>query len=84
MKFCDGQINKFCLMLWKGVYCYKYIDSWETFNKTSLSDKNAFYSSLNMKDTADEDYGFTKIYKKSTERFEIEKSRWLSWFEHAK
>lgn len=38
-KFCDGDINKFCQMLRKGVYTYEYMDSWETFNEIWLSDK---------------------------------------------
>ena len=35
----DGEINKFCLMLWKGVYSYEYMDSLQRFNETSLEDK---------------------------------------------
>ena len=31
-KFCDNDINKFILLLRKGVYPYKYMDSWERFN----------------------------------------------------
>ena len=34
--FCKGDINKFVLLLRKGVYPYEYIDSWNRFNKTSL------------------------------------------------
>ena len=25
--FCDGDINKFCLMLWQGAYPYKYMNN---------------------------------------------------------
>ena len=32
------------------------MDSWERFDVTSLSDKEAFYSSLNMEDITDVDY----------------------------
>ena len=32
---CDGDINKFCLMLRKGIYPYKYMDSWKRFRETS-------------------------------------------------
>ena len=31
------------------IYPYEYVDSWERFLETSLPDKDAFYSSLNMK-----------------------------------
>ena len=52
-EFCNEDINKFILLLRKGVYPYEYMDSWERFNETSLSDKEAFYSSLNMEDFTD-------------------------------
>ena len=32
------------------------MDSWERFDETSLPDKEAFYSSLNMEDIANVDY----------------------------
>ena len=41
-RFCNGDINKFVLLLRKGVYPYKYMDSWEKFNETSLPDKKSF------------------------------------------
>ena len=41
-EFCNGDINKFILLLIKGVYPYKYMDSWETFDETSLPDKEIF------------------------------------------
>ena len=49
-------INKFILLLRKGVYPYKYMDSWERFDETSLSDKEAFYSNLHMEDIKDVDH----------------------------
>ena len=54
-EFCNGDINKFTMLLRKGVYLYEYMDSWESFDKTSLSDKEAFCSSRNMEDMADFD-----------------------------
>ena len=48
-------INLF-LLLRKGAYPCEYMDIWERFNKTSLPVKEAFYSSLNMKDITDVDY----------------------------
>ena len=38
------------------------MDSWERFDQTSLLDKKAFDSKLNLEDTTDEDYTH---YKKS-------------------
>ena len=31
--------NKFILLLQKGAYPYEYMDDWEKFNETSLSEK---------------------------------------------
>ena len=47
-EFCDGDIHKFILLLRKGVYLYEYMDSLERFDETLLSNKEDFYSSLNM------------------------------------
>ena len=55
-KFCNGDLNKFVLLLRKGVYPFEYIDSWERFNETSLLPKKAFYSELNLEDISDKDY----------------------------
>ena len=38
-KFCNGNLNKFVLLLRKGVYPYEYMDSWERFNETSSPPK---------------------------------------------
>ena len=58
--FYNEDINKFILLLRKGVYPYEYMDSWERFDETSLSDKEAFYNSLNMEDITDVDYRHAK------------------------
>ena len=55
-EFCNGGLNKFILLLRKGVYLYEYMDSWQRFDETSLPDKEAFYSNLNMEDITDVDY----------------------------
>ena len=44
------------MLLKNGVYPYEYMDSWEKFDETSLPDKTAFYSELNLKDITDKDY----------------------------
>ena len=63
--FCNGsttesssseRINKFILLLRKGVYPYEYMDNWERFNETSLPSKESFYSNLNMENIEDIDY----------------------------
>ena len=55
----DNDINKFKLLLRKGVYLYEYMDSWKTFNETELPSKDKFYSTLNLEDISDDDYGHT-------------------------
>ena len=55
-QFCSGNINKFVLLLRKGVYPYEYMDTWERFNETSLPLKKIFYSELNLEDISDKDY----------------------------
>ena len=59
-KFWGGDIDKFILLLRKGVYPYQYMDSWERFDETSLPYKKEFYSSLNMEEITDVDYRHAK------------------------
>ena len=42
-KFCNGDLNKFFLLLRKGIYPYEYIDSWERFDENTIPPKEAFY-----------------------------------------
>ena len=58
--FPSNDINKFILLLRKGIYPYEYMDKWERFNKTSLPEKDEFYSNLNMEDITDADYTHAK------------------------
>ena len=63
-QFCNGDLNKFVLLLRKGVYPYEYMDSWERFDETSLPNKKAFYSELNLEDITDKDYEHAqKVWK---------------------
>ena len=55
-QFCNGDLNKFVLLLRKGVYPYEYMDSWERFNETSLPPKKDFYSELTLENITDKDY----------------------------
>ena len=58
--FCSGDINKFILLLRKGLYPYEYMVSFERFFGTSLPDKDPFYSNLNMGIIRDIDYRHAK------------------------
>ena len=55
-KFCNGDLNKFVLLLRKRVYPYEYMDSWERFDETLLPLKKYFYSELTLEDISDKDY----------------------------
>ena len=55
-EFCNGDLNKFIFLLRKGVDPYEYMDSWQRFDETSLPDKEAFYSNLNMEHITYVDY----------------------------
>ena len=64
-EFCNKNLNKFVLLLRKGVYPYQYIDNWERFNETSLPNKESFYSNLNMGNIEDIDYRHgNKVFKR--------------------
>ena len=54
-EFCNKDLNKFILLLRKGVYPYEYMDNWERFDET-LPSKESFYSNLNMENIDDIDY----------------------------
>ena len=55
-EFCDYNINKFMVLLRKGVYPYEYMDEWGKFNENKLPCKESFYSNLTMEDISDTDY----------------------------
>ena len=52
----DNDVNKFKLLLRKGVYPHEYMDSWRKFRNESLPDKEYFYRELNKEHISDEDY----------------------------
>ena len=54
--FCNEDLNKFILLLRKGVYPYEYMGSWKIFNETLSPDKKALNSELNLEDITDKDY----------------------------
>ena len=55
-EFCDEDINKFILLIRKGVYPYEYMDSRERFDEALLPKKEDFYSSLNMENITSVEY----------------------------
>ena len=59
-QLCSKDLNKFELLLRKGVYPYEYMDSWERFKEESLPDEESFYSELNKEGITDEDYAHDK------------------------
>ena len=38
-RFCNKDLNKFALLLRKGVYPYEYMDSWKRFKEESFPDR---------------------------------------------
>ena len=55
-KFCNNDLNKFVMLLRKGVYPYEYMDGWDKFNETSIPSKESFYSNLTMENVSETDY----------------------------
>ena len=47
-QFCNGDLNKFVLLLRKGVYPYEDMDSWEKSDETPIPSLEDFYSELNL------------------------------------
>ena len=64
-EFCDYDINKFIILLRKGVYPYEYMDERNKFDEKELPSKGLFYSSLTMEDISDTDYKHANnVFKK--------------------
>ena len=55
-QFCNKDLDKFLLLLRKGVYPYEYMDNWKRFNETKVPPKESIYSELNLEDITDKDY----------------------------
>ena len=55
-RFSNNNIDRFILLLRKGVYPCEHMDEWEQFNETSLPETEDFYSNSNMEDITDLDY----------------------------
>ena len=64
-EFCNYDMNKFMVLLRKGVYPYEYMDEWNKFDEKKLPCKESFYSSLTMEDISDTDYKHANnVFKK--------------------
>ena len=64
-EFCNGNLNKFILLLRKDVYPYEYMNNWERFDETLLPSKESFYSNLNMEYIDDIDYRYgNNVFKR--------------------
>ena len=66
-KFCNGDLNKFILLLRKGFYPYEYMDSWERFDENTITPKEAFYSELDLEGYAMQTMSMLKEYRKYLE-----------------
>ena len=63
-QLCNKDLNKFALLLRRGIYPYEYMDNWGRFNEESLPNKESFYSELNKEGIADEEYEHAqKVWK---------------------
>ena len=69
-QFCNGDVNKFVLLLRKSVYPNEYMDSWKRFDKTSLEKKiknikKLFTANCYLEDITDKDYTHAqRVFKK--------------------
>ena len=59
-RLCNNNIDKFKLLLRKGVYPYEYMDSWEKFELPVPLDKKHYYSKLNDSNISDKDIEHVK------------------------
>ena len=64
-KFCDNDLDKFIMLLRKGVYPYEYIDEWDKFNGKVLPGKDSFYSNLTLENISEIDYDHETTYSKN-------------------
>ena len=67
-QLCNKDLNKYALLLRKGVYPYEYMDSWNKFNKPAPLVEDHYYNKLNQKGITKEDL---KHVKKVCDTFKI-------------
>ena len=66
-EFCDKDLNKFVMLLRKGIYPYEYMDGWDKFNEKIIPSKESFYSNLTLENIAEVDYKHAKNVFKTFE-----------------
>ena len=59
-QLCNNDLDKFDLLLKKGVFPYEYMDNWNRFKEDKLPDKESFYSKLNNEHITDDDYAHSQ------------------------
>ena len=59
-QLCNKDLNKFALLLRKGVYPYEYMDSWNKFNEPVPLVEGHYYSKLNQRGITKEDLKHVK------------------------
>ena len=59
-QLCNKDLNKFALLLRKGVYPYEYMDSWNKFNEPVPLVEDHYQSELNKKGITKEDLKYVK------------------------
>ena len=64
-KFCDNDLDKFIMLLRKGVYPYEYMDGWNKFNEKIIPGKELFYSNVTLENISETDYAHANnVFKK--------------------
>ena len=58
----DNNIEKFKLLLRKGVYPYEYMRSWKNFKEPVPLKKECYYSETNNANISDDDFEHAKKY----------------------
>ena len=75
-QLCNKDLNKFALLLRKGVYPYEYMDSWNKFNEPVPLIEDHYYSELNKEGITKED--LKHVIEKCIEKYELDLRRFLS------
>ena len=53
---CNNDLDKYLLLLRKGVYPYEYMNTWNRFNETENPPFKEYYSKLNLENITKKDY----------------------------